>query len=860
MINFNSLRQASSSLIFVSCLLFFSFHVKSQPIAACIDPSACNYLATAGMQEGIDFIVDASICIEPIFGCYECTGNGYDGTGTAALIDTDLDGICNGLEILGCDAPTACNFNPSATEDDGSCIVPTAGCIICTENGGFIFIDSDADGICNALEVEGCTNVNACNYNPLATEEDGSCSEPSTYCYQCDGNGNTVLIDSDGDGICDGEEIMGCADATACNYNPLATEPTPSCAYAELNCTVCVNGVIAMLDSDGDGICNGSEVPGCISVQACNYNVNATDDDGSCLSPTPGCTLCDGDSLTIMDADGDGICDANEVSGCLDPEACNYSVTATEMDVDLCLYAIPDCKICIDGTLVGIDSDLDGICNALDDDDDNDGCPDASDFAPLHYGQDLNGDGTSDDCAPCADSTGNNDSDGDGICDELEIIGCQNPIACNYNELATDAGSCALPVQDCTVCGSYQGLVVLVLVDDDADGICNGSEIDGCTSLEALNYNEAATDDDGSCLFECLADSATQGYEDGFANWINGNSDDFDWVRRQGATPSPYTGPWVAADGIGYIYAEASGSHYPFKTASILSPCFIISVPSIFSFDYSMRGSTMGSLEVECSINGGDFETALLLVGQQGINWKNAEIPFEDVEGSMSLQFRFKATTGISWKSDIALDRIKLHPALLGCTDLVASNFNNNATLDDGSCQYFNCNQIVPFPYCQAFETNHGWQSFSQDMEDDFDWYWHTGSTATALTGPDSAFGGSSYIYVESSSPNNPNKSGIVYAPCVELTGIEAEVMVSFAYHSWGANAGMLQLEILNDLGFWESAWTITGDQGNSWHYTQVDLSGFSFGDFIQLRFVGITANGARGDMAIDEFCVGFTN
>ena len=36
------------------------------------------------------------------------------------------------------------------------------------------------------------------------------------------------------------------------------------------------------------------------------------------------------------------------------------------------------------------------------------------------------------------------DMDGDGVCDELEIVGCQDEMACNYNDAATDAAdSCA---------------------------------------------------------------------------------------------------------------------------------------------------------------------------------------------------------------------------------------------------------------------------------------------------------------------------------------------------------------------------------------------------------------------------------
>ena len=31
-----------------------------------------------------------------------------------------------------------------------------------------------------------------------------------------------------------------------------------------------------------------------------------------------------------------------------------------------------------------------------------------------------------------------NDSDGDGVCDELELLGCTDPSSCTYNFAATD--------------------------------------------------------------------------------------------------------------------------------------------------------------------------------------------------------------------------------------------------------------------------------------------------------------------------------------------------------------------------------------------------------------------------------------
>ena len=46
-------------------------------------------------------------------------------------------------------------------------------------------------------------------------------------------------------------------------------------------------------------------------------------------------------------------------------------------------------------------------------------------------------------CESCEDGVIiDNDIDNDGICDDDEVIGCQDTAACNYDELASDDGTC----------------------------------------------------------------------------------------------------------------------------------------------------------------------------------------------------------------------------------------------------------------------------------------------------------------------------------------------------------------------------------------------------------------------------------
>ena len=67
--------------------------------------------------------------------------------------------------------------------------------------------------------------VSACNYRITATDDDGSCTYPTSF-YDCF---NGCLNDADGDGVCDELEIIGCTDTTACNYSEIATDDDGNC-------------------------------------------------------------------------------------------------------------------------------------------------------------------------------------------------------------------------------------------------------------------------------------------------------------------------------------------------------------------------------------------------------------------------------------------------------------------------------------------------------------------------------------------------------------------------------------------------------------------------------------------------------
>ena len=89
----------------------------------------------------------------------------------------------------------------------------------------------------------------------------------------------------------------------------------------------------------GECTCNGGDgYLGCTNPEACNYDAGACGDDGSCDVPFPGCQECVDGVSTPIDSDGDGINDCSEVPGCIDSTACNYDEAANTSDGS-CEYA-----------------------------------------------------------------------------------------------------------------------------------------------------------------------------------------------------------------------------------------------------------------------------------------------------------------------------------------------------------------------------------------------------------------------------------------------------------------------------------------------------------------------------------------
>ena len=321
------------------------------------------------------------------------------------LLMPDLPEPCT--ESCGCTDATACNYDASASNDDGSC-----------------------DFSCY-----GCTNSEACNYDATATIDDGSCflpdpgfgcecssdgainttlsgtqlSEPFTF----EGTGNPVagvfdltLNFTGSGGAWPGDMAVTVTDPNGqCvsfgGYNSTPAGCTSLGGYQQIwpsDWTNSIDGTYtASLDLSSAGLTSAGTwsvalyngwstgpsvtydasftlndvctvqngTPGCTLLEACNYDSEATVDDGSCILPY---------GEVYIDEDGDGIGGTMAIADACDPLPANWVLETGDCD-DSNSSIYPGAP----GAGLGVDNNCDGVVSG----DEVNACP-----------QDLNNDGS----------------------------------------------------------------------------------------------------------------------------------------------------------------------------------------------------------------------------------------------------------------------------------------------------------------------------------------------------------------------------------------------------------------------------------------------------------------------------------
>lgn len=313
----------------------------------------------------------------------------------------------------------------------------------------------------------------------------------------------------------------GCMDSLALNYNPYAIEDDGSCQYP-LDCGDDIYMTIDMNDSYGDGWNNnflsivnfaGEEVQSitlnggssaelefCLAEDCYTYAAGG----GSYLSEISWTIYQDGEFVVYDSGDGTGAFSVNGDCGCTDPAAINYNENAT------------------------ID---DGSC-----------------IIPLDCGSDnyiqMQVDGGSYQSEVSWSISGNNGGAGSFefcLSDGCHLFEMTDSYGDGWNgNMAIMTDMNGLVVFEGTLSSGSEGFLNFGLNTNED---CEGEEpiVQGCTDVNATNYNAEANEDDGSCEYPFVCDFNTLdvSMQDSYGDGWNGNT--ISMVSSEGSDVATFT-------------------------------------------------------------------------------------------------------------------------------------------------------------------------------------------------------------------------------------------------------------------------------------------------------------------------------
>jgi hypothetical protein len=618
-----------------------------------------------------------------------------------------------GCPVLGCLDAEALNYNPDATEDDGSCEYPEE----CNENLVIVNMITGlwgeevswmiADANQNTVAF-GSNYVSNSAYSSFACLEDGCFTLIMNDSFGDGWNGGLIEVIVNGNvefiGALDqgslevatlsinsddcAEIIYGCTDPNANNYNAEADYDDNSCTYTVLGCT---------------------------DPEALNYNFWANEDDGSCEYPEEcdfnsvqvnvfGGTFGGEISISVVNTDGDEVWNGNSYQSngfssefiCLE-DGC-YTVFMYDSFGDGWNQAyfemLVDSNYVAGGTFETGDMSATTLSlNADDCDEITTGCTDPD---ALNYDANAEYD--------------------DGSC-QYPVFGCTDQTAINFNFYATeDDGSCVYPIEceegqvlaELYVCTfGNGGEVALEIVDENGDVVFEVSDLNN----GQIAYFDLCLDPD-MCYTVNMSNTAGNGGWNGGYYWINvgGEQINTDYLNEDATNESvTFSISGICPDEVVTGCTDPEALNYNANATEDDGSCFYPEPCDENNVLFTMQTGPWGN-EINWQILNSDSA-----VVASGGNYPSNQVVLEDIcleDGCYTMEMF--DSFGDGWNGAVIVLVIDEETAIsftldsgsfgsmdfgvnsdcgetediFGCTDPEALNYNANATEDDGSCFY----------------------------------------------------------------------------------------------------------------------------------------------------------------------------
>jgi hypothetical protein len=575
-------------------------------------------------------VIQLENCPIPIV--YGCTDPSYIEYNHFAGVD---DGSCTNLHIPGCINPFSFNYDPEATLNE---IVPSCGYTLIIEDDA-----GDGWGDSYIGLVQGGVSIGTYTMGPGEYSQEFeitlSTDKPVDVYYfeikkpqqpQAEVEFQTMhnsfyLENSNGVFLLQGgvNPFANNGQGALIPYEPPFWFSYTAMPYCGDYCVPVIEGCLDPLSLNYDSLANtqGDEcvdiILGCTNELAFNYSEEANVDDESCEAI---------------------------VYGCMDSEAWNYNVESN-IDDNNCIYlGCTDSEAC----------NYDQGANA-----DNGGC-----FYPGEIYEDCNGD--------CL-----NDSDGDNICDELEVLGCTNPLSINFMAEATDSSNDCIPyIYGCTDELSFNYDSLANTNDDSCIPV-----VEGCTNPNAFNFEVTANTDNGLCVdvvIGCM-DATMYNYNEE-ANTESNNCIPF--IFGCGDSTAFNYNPLSNSDNgtcLDYVYGciNPQSLNYNQDANTDDGSCIniIYGCTDSLSYNYNALANTDNQSCIEF-IYGCDDPLALNYNSEANTDDNSCILPIYGCMDSTAFNYDILANS----------DNESCIEVVYGCTDPAAFNYSVDANTEDFSC------------------------------------------------------------------------------------------------------------------------------------------------------------------------------